>query len=242
MPLLHRYSTPIFTQVVVVAFTVATALPVHAATPPAPSVTIVNVERGTPVRKADPNAKSTEFPRQGAGNSTISTKITSDRGEATYTISLRNTSNLPVKGLVVEYSFYTITLSTGKNVTGQPEISEVTGAASVDIDPNKTLNLETVPVPYENTQNQYTTTSPVGYNVTPYGPNVNNNGAVVTPDTVKTTMSSTSTTTSTLGWHVELQFNGKVLKSSDVPSDLIDKLKNFYHFKPAAKPVAKPAT
>jgi hypothetical protein len=210
----------------------------RAATPPVPSITITKVEKGTPVRKNDTAGKDDEVPRSGPGNSTITTKTTSDRGEVNYTISLHNFSTYPAKDLVVEYHFYNITRSTGKSSASNPVITEVKATETLDIDPGKTRDVETKPVPYEMTQVQTTTTTPYGYAVSPV--DTATNGYTVTPNNVKTTNSTNSTNTTMLGWHIEIRYNGKVIKTDDQPSDLPDKLKDFYHYKPDDKSADKP--
>lgn len=219
----------IVSGVAALAATVLFAPQADAAPSAAPNIAIVKVEKAETAHKNDPGA-SDQPTIKSTGNTTISTRKTTDKGDVTYKIVLHNFSNAPVKGLVVDYRIYNITRNSN-NPTDTAVISEVRALESVDIEAGKDFELVTKPVPFEWIQTQTTTTSSYGYTAV-----ANQGGApnslTLTPNNITTTSSSSTVSTAVLGWQVDLRLAGKTIKSSDEPGDLMEKLKNVYHYKP----------
>ncbi len=209
-----------------------TCLAQSTADAPVPNVGIVEVEKGELVRK-NPGLPEHSSTIKGTNLTTAVSDKTTSAGEATYTIKLHNFSKFPAKDIVVEYRIYTISRNIDNQYAAAPTVGEIQATEKATIEPGKDYALVTKPVPFEMSQTQTTTTTGTPVNgVTTLYRQVLPNGETVytTPNNVSTTSSTASTSTTVLGWHVEVRYNGKVIKSTDEPGDLPDKLKNTYHY------------
>lgn len=147
----------------------------------------------------------------------------STAGTVHYLITLRNGSKFPATGLVVQYTFYTKTMSNGPQV-GDPQIAAVNFTSDpIDIDAGKNYELESQPINIALSQSQ---TSSRQYQVISSSGNTD----TVSSRSRRTQLATTSSQTSVLGWHIEILLDGKVLGHPvNYPDNLQTILKN-YHF------------
>lgn len=199
------------------------ALPAYAAAPdPAmPTISIVGVNKGddkvklTPIAPAknSGNNNSNSSNSRGGNNTSNSSRTTTTKGDVTYIIQIRNSGKIPAKGLTVAYTFYNLTTNT-TNGESTNVIQPITGSESIDLDPNKVKDVETVPISHSNTQSLSS------------GSN-NSSGGGGRGGRTMTTPTSTSSITKVLGSHVEVLYNDKVLKTRNEPDNIDDLVKKY---------------
>lgn len=189
--------------------------------PSLPSVTISGVKKGddkvpasAAAGKGTGTSKGTTGSRGAAANSSVpkgAKLLSATKGELTYIITVHNNSRVAVKNIQVEYHFYNKTTVTDNGIlTDKPTVTDITSTENIDLDASKSKDIQTQPIPHENTQIQTAGQS-------------SGNGRT------RVTTSSTygSTITQLIGWHIELSYNGKIIQKTDDPTNLQDLLKKL---------------
>ncbi len=128
-----------------------------------------------------------------------------EEADVTYAITVKNSSHQPVKNLAVEYHFYNKTVRTTDGISDPPKIDDITSVENVDIDPGKSTDILTQPIP-----NASNASSSIP--------------ASAARSKTRTSPSQSSTITNLVGWHIEVRFNDQVVAKTDEPFDLKDRL------------------
>jgi len=161
----------------------------------------VSVDKGqsTSQRKADPATTG------GSKNGSINDGVS---GSIIYTLTVRNLSDGPVKGVTVEYHFFNKTTSTSSGNPATITLDDITSTSTIDLDGNGVKAIPTSAIPKSTTNNS----TPSSYN---------KKTGVTTPGTYS------SINTSVLGWVVYVKKGDKVVHrytSSDTVLDEVAKI------------------
>lgn len=179
--------------------------------PNQPAISIIKIEKGVDKPAATAATGTAAATGTGAGSgrrgnanaaALAARRKVSTKGEVPYIITVRNGSEFPAHNVVLEYHFYNRTADISNGLANYT-IDDITSTEYLDIAADKSRDITTEPIPYEDTE----TTAAAG------GGRTRNVGG------------STMTITSLLGYHVELRYNDKLISQKEFPDNLQELLR-----------------
>ncbi len=184
-------------------------------TPPTPTISVLDVKIGkekttaagptTGAGSGQGSGQNGGGRNKGGGFGGGNSSTVSNTGTVRYDITLRNTSKVPAKQVVVEYHFYNRTAVTTNGHTNYT-MQDLTSTDTKDIDPGQNVVITSIPIPFEDTETQ------------------SSGGGGRTMGTP----TSSSTKTSVFGWKIIMTYNDKPLgKPKENPDNLEDLIQEY---------------